>query len=411
MNNTYYILRPVLIFSYLSFLNIQGDSQITDLPWNLHTIDNTSFGADGTKLSDVDQDGDLDIVCGWEQGQVVRLYINSFPETRWPFIEVPSPDVEDALVVDLDQDGASDIISFSEGDHRRITVHWAPSRDQYLDSKAWTSLDIPATINVTQWMFGQVMEVDGKNGPDLIVGSKNDHALLGWLEAPADSRKMEEWKLHILAPAGWIMSIETVDLNDDGRNDILISDRYGENSGVKWFENPGWPAIRNQQKWTEHAVGLEGKHPMFLDVRKSSESNSWEIWVPEAEEGIFHFTQDKSRDLYWQEEKITFPDFSGTRGKSVCLGDINADGSIDLISTYERAENRSGVVCSYFHPKTNIWQHQDISGTAGIKYDFARLIDLDGDGDLDVLTSEENNNSDKNAGLGVIWYENPLINK
>jgi hypothetical protein len=29
------------------------------------------------------------------------------------------------------------------------------------------------------------------------------------------------------------------------------------------------------------------------------------------------------------------------------------------------------------------------------------LVDLDGDGDLDVLTCEER------AGLGVIWYENP----
>ena len=29
------------------------------------------------------------------------------------------------------------------------------------------------------------------------------------------------------------------------------------------------------------------------------------------------------------------------------------------------------------------------------------LIDLDGDGDLDVMTCEERKN------LGVIWYENP----
>ena len=29
-------------------------------------------------------------------------------------------------------------------------------------------------------------------------------------------------------------------------------------------------------------------------------------------------------------------------------------------------------------------------------------VDMDGDGDLDVLTCEERDN------LGVIWYENPL---
>ena len=45
----------------------------------------------------------------------------------------------------------------------------------------------------------------------------------------------------------------------------------------------------------------------------------------------------------------------------------------------------------------------DISGTIeGVKFDRIETIDLDGDGDLDVLTCEERDN------LGVIWYENPL---
>ena len=37
----------------------------------------------------------------------------------------------------------------------------------------------------------------------------------------------------------------------------------------------------------------------------------------------------------------------------------------------------------------------------GVKHDLVPLIDLDGDGDLDVLTTEET------KGLGVVWYENP----
>ncbi|HBM76648.1 MAG TPA: VCBS repeat-containing protein, partial [Verrucomicrobiales bacterium] len=37
----------------------------------------------------------------------------------------------------------------------------------------------------------------------------------------------------------------------------------------------------------------------------------------------------------------------------------------------------------------------------GSKFDLIELIDLDEDGDLDVVTCEEL------AGLGLIWYENP----
>jgi hypothetical protein len=48
------------------------------------------------------------------------------------------------------------------------------------------------------------------------------------------------------------------------------------------------------------------------------------------------------------------------------------------------------------------WRSHDIAGAPGVKYDLCPLLDLDSDGDLDVLTTEESDN------LGVIWYENPF---
>ena len=47
------------------------------------------------------------------------------------------------------------------------------------------------------------------------------------------------------------------------------------------------------------------------------------------------------------------------------------------------------------------WDAHEISGPEGSKFDLVQLLDLDEDGDLDVLTCEERDN------LGVIWYENP----
>jgi hypothetical protein len=68
---------------------------------------------------------------------------------------------------------------------------------------------------------------------------------------------------------------------------------------------------------------------------------------------------------------------------------------------------RSGV--SWFKPDggqtRESWTHHDISGSAGEKFDLIELLDLDGDGDLDVITCEEKDN------LGVIWYENPIRNR
>ena len=39
------------------------------------------------------------------------------------------------------------------------------------------------------------------------------------------------------------------------------------------------------------------------------------------------------------------------------------------------------------------------------KMDNAWLGDLDGDGDLDVITTDEN------GGWGVIWFENPVASQ
>jgi len=44
--------------------------------WQRHTIDDSSLGADGTRFGDINGDGLLDITTPWEQGGVVRVYIN-----------------------------------------------------------------------------------------------------------------------------------------------------------------------------------------------------------------------------------------------------------------------------------------------------------------------------------------------
>ncbi|WP_158857646.1 FG-GAP repeat domain-containing protein [Lunatibacter salilacus] len=395
-------------FTLVIFLLSESVYAQENAPWKRHTIDNTSLGSDGSKLADVNGDGRMDLIVGWEEGGVSRLYINpKEPREFWEYIEVPSPDVEDAFAVDLDGDGFMDLVTLSEGKHQRITIHWAPADwVSYYHSEQWVSQDIPVTVGRTRWMFGRPYDMDGKNGIDLVVGSKNPNGTLGWLEAPENPRNMETWKYHEITPAGWIMSIELLDMDRDGLEDILISDRYGELRGVRWIKNPGHGKdLRGL--WGNHFIGVQDGEPMFLtlaDIPEWTSDGVPGIVVPDLVKGWEIFYREEGR---WVNESMAYPAFSGTRGKSVAVADMNQNGSWDLVASYEGALDKSGVLSvDGFLEKTP--SYTDISGNAGVKYDFIVLIDIDGDGDLDVLTCEETGEDGSKEGLGVIWYENPL---
>ncbi len=94
----------------------------------------------------------------------------------------------------------------------------------------------------------------------------------------------------------------------------------------------------------------------------------------------------------------------GTKGLAV--GDFDGDGVDELVFSCESATPPKSGVVLLKQTNSGEWKLSDLSGPSGIKFDLIELVDLDGDGDLDVLTCEERHD---NRGLGVIWYENPYI--
>jgi hypothetical protein len=382
-------------------------------PWECHIIDDTSRGADGVKLADVNRDGLMDITTGWEEGGLTRVYLNPGPgkvKGKWPFVTTgETRSVEDAVFVDLDEDGFVDVVSCCEGDTQSVFVQWAPKeKDEYLQESRWRSEVIPISKGMTRWMFCIPMQVDQKSGIDLVAGSKAPNAQIGWFEVPKDARNLKAYKWHTISPAGWIMSLRGVDMDGDGDVDILASDRKGRMRGCRWLENPG--AGETQKKnWPNHFIGCRDKEVMFLTVADIDEDGLQDVLAAanagKASEIIIQRRLDIKGRL-WKEYVIAFPEQTGT-AKAVVVGDMDGDGKKDIVFSCENARSpKSGLM--WLGRKKGVfdgdWQAYDISGPKGIKYDRMELPDVDGDGDLDVLACEERENG---KGLGVFWYENP----
>lgn len=371
--------------------------------WPRHTIDDTSQGADGVKLIDVNTDGRPDVVTAWEEGGVVRVYFNpSRVDSRRPWPQVTVGKIaapEDAVFADLDGDLSFDVVSACEGDNRTMFIHWAPKdSDRYFDASAWTTTAIPASQGKMQWMFATPLQVDGRHGLDIVAGGKNQGAAIGWFEAPANPREVSGWKWHPLRPVGWVMSIISTDMDGDGDQDILFSDRKGARTGVHWLENPGTAKAAAGEPWVEHEVGSTGREVMFLDLADADNDGLRDVVVAVKPRDIHIHKRLDRTGRKWQSRVLSLNESTGT-AKSVRVGDIDLDGEPDIVYSAEDAGNgKSGVV--WFSLKDQ--KIHELSGPEGIKYDLVELIDLDGDGDPDVLTTEER------TGLGVVWYENPF---
>ena len=363
--------------------------------WTRHTIDQASRGADGIRLADANGDGLLDFVTAWEQGGVVRLYLHPGPakaKAPWPSVTVGQVgNGEDAVLVDLDGDGAMDVVSSCEGKTQTVYVHWAPrERERTLDAAAWKTEAIPASVNKQAWMYCVPVQMDGRRGVDLLCAGKNDGAEVGWFESPADPRKLSDWTWHPLSPAGWIMTLLPVDLDEDGDTDVLLTDRKGAHRGVRWLENPG-----REGDWKSRPIAGHDREVMFLS-RADADGDGKPDLVVAVRGGPLLLLRAKGR-LEWEPIEIPMPANTGG-GKAASVGDLDGDGKPDLVVSCEGA---NGVKSGAVGLRGGRWEPFEISGPAGTKFDLVPLLDVDGDGDLDVLGCEEIEN------LGVFWYENP----
>ncbi len=366
-------------------------------PWKRHTIDASLRGADGVRLGDFNRDGLPDVATGWEESGRVRIYLHPGVKqstSPWPAVTVgvaASP--EDAIPIDLDGDGHTDVLSCHEGKRREVLVHWnhavESSNDQLLDPGNWETRAIDQ-LSGQLWMYAVETTVAGRRA--VVLGSKGRDATITllWLpDAEADAeaasrRDTGRWETMRLRRAGWIMSLETHDMDGDGDLDIVFSDRKGDRTGAAWLEQPDGEA---GGIWNEHPIAGQGREVMFL----SAAPQRCLVGTRNA------VTLDcvRSGDT-WNVTRIANPE-GVPLGKAV--EPWPAGGF--LLTSNTLSAKPPGAAGLWLRDDAGKWTV--IDPLTRVKFDRMELLDLDGDGDLDVMTCEERRN------LGVIWYENPAV--
>ncbi|MFC1640462.1 FG-GAP-like repeat-containing protein [Patescibacteria group bacterium] len=375
--------------------------------WKVHYIDMGAGGADGTDLKDIDNDGDMDITTGWEQIGKVKLYINNGPQNEWEINEVcgSCPRVEDSHMVDLDADGDVDVVSAHEGDIKKINVHWA--QDQRYTR--WQTAELPASKG-RLWLNVDSGKIDSDNRVDLVAGSTDEDSGVFWFKSPSNPANLSEWEIHEIAKADWIMGLVLSDMDKDGDLDVLVSDREDK---VAWFRN----SINDptaEQPWKEFLIGTTCAARWF-DYVDLDQDNNKDVVVADScgdqtaitwfEGGVDPASVPWPKQ--WPKHTIKFSadtDWTTEHSKAVAGGDIDGDGKNDLAVVTAVFGHRIYWLNSTTNVFDDRWKGQLIFDDGEpAKFDEVQLLDLDADGDLDILTSEEKR-------LGVFWYEN-MVNR
>ncbi|GAA5220602.1 hypothetical protein GCM10025777_12320 [Membranihabitans marinus] len=394
------VLYAMVLFGCIGLMTSCGTSsnlRTETTQWPLHIIDSSLWGADGIRVGDFNGDEYADYISGGEEKGLTKVYLgrggDGFNELTFE-----SADVEDAIFFDGNGDGRSEVMTLCEGRNEAMYWHFLDSND------VWVNREINAARG-KKWMYSATANFLPNGSHQLVVGGKGDNAIVGWMDIGLDYEKSSEWPIHFIDSVGWIMSIEVLDIDGDGDEDVVVSDRKGNDSGVKWYENPGSDKIYGD--WEVHDIGLMGQEVMFLTVLDFDNDDVVDVVAADIESGVYLLTRTEDIGGLWEESLLfAYPEGVGERGKSVAVTDINGDGQKEVFTSYEMAEDLAGIVCSSYDKVAKTWVHDDIGGSLGIKYDKILLHDVDGDGDLDLMTTEERSLEN---GLGVIWYENPGV--
>ncbi|MGB0371267.1 MAG: DUF6250 domain-containing protein [Opitutales bacterium] len=363
--------------------------------WKCHVIsaDPNDDGPDGINFHDWDGDGDIDLFVNYEEGAYSRLFFNPGSadiRSSWSdYIEFRHGKCEDSGIGDLDNDGDIDYVANGGW------VYFNPGTSEVRGPQAWKRM----TLFNREERVPKVADIDGDGLNDLLVGAHR------WFKQPAENKHdASEWREYKIGKNKWAMTSILNDLDHDGDEDLIVADR-GVN--VCWYVNPG--AGKHAAIW-ERRVLHRHTEPMFMKVFDIDSDGLDDLIIAGGQKGewshklIVLLRKNKGADPKFTEIVIDQP--SGLFPKGIGILEIDGDLTKNEIVVIPKSGDIWAANYSGDPEKPKNWRARpiDVPGAKSRKkMDNAYLADLDGDGDIDVATTEEN------GGWGVIWFENPLM--
>jgi hypothetical protein len=324
-------------------------------PYEMHIV----------SAGDVNRDGQIDVLAAGTDG---NIFWYEAPSWKKHTIATQGGGWStEAQVGDIDLDGDNDLVISDWYQNKRIVWFENVGNDR------WTLHPIggPHAHDV------KLADLDNDGDLDVVTRSETfesaeGHTIEIWIQDKPDA-----WR-HFTLPVPPGEGLALADVDRDKDLDILI--------GGRWYENTGNVA---SAAWPEHVYSVSWVHaaafPFLADVYGDGTPDI--VLTPSKPQDrgryrISWFEGTANPKGIWPEHIVA--DNVESLQHSIFVGDINGDGSADIVTAemHQSADPDEVVVYLNDGGKAARWKKQVLVTTGS---HFLRVADIGGDGDLDLV--------------------------
>lgn len=339
---------------------------------------NESTAFFGLTFGDLDSDGDADMASG------KYVYVNPGDLTQsWERIDLASAvgsTVDAMLATDVDGDEHADLIAESLPD-----VWWLEAGDAPGEWSGRIVSQVPATSRPNGQGY-RIGDLTGDDTSEIVLSGGSSESEIWYLQIP-DEPEVTPWSAVRVTTTATDEQVGIGDVNDDGFNDIAAGDVYDGGSFISWFENPG----DGSADWPRHRLGeFPGVFPDRLDLGDVDGDARLDVIVTEENDGsnpdaevMWYRQPEDPTSSDWQRNVVTTQ--YTTNGLDVA--DLDGDGDLDLVTGEHKGTKKVSIWENLGPIEGGIVEWRERPVDEGKESHLgARVWDLDGDGDLEIAS-------------------------